>query len=45
MPLHEPRLELEGAEILFFDGWEGDSVNNSAVGPLRPGVVRDRHRL
>jgi glyoxylase-like metal-dependent hydrolase (beta-lactamase superfamily II) len=31
MPLHEPRLELEGAEILFYDNWEGDSVNNSAV--------------
>jgi len=31
MPLAEPRLELEGEEILFSDGWEGDSVNNSAV--------------
>jgi len=31
MPLHEPRLELEGEEILFSDDWEGDSVNNSAV--------------
>lgn len=31
MPLHEPRLELEGHELLFFDGWEGDSVNNSVV--------------
>jgi len=24
-------LELEGEEILFSDGWEGDSINNSAV--------------
>jgi glyoxylase-like metal-dependent hydrolase (beta-lactamase superfamily II) len=31
MPMHEPRLELEGEEILVSDGWEGDSVNNSAV--------------
>lgn len=31
VPLAEPRLELEGAEILLSDGWEGDSVNNSAV--------------
>ena len=31
MPMAEPRLELEGKEILFSDGWEGDSVNNSAV--------------
>ncbi len=31
MPLHEPRLELEGHELLFFDDWEGDSVNNSVV--------------
>jgi len=30
-PLREPRLELEGQELLFFDGWEGDSVNNSVV--------------
>ena len=30
-PLAEPRLELEGEEILLSDGWEGDSVNNSAV--------------
>ena len=31
MPLHEPRLELEGEELLLSDDWEGDSVNNSAV--------------
>jgi len=31
MPMPEPRLELEGEEILFSDGWEGDSINNSAV--------------
>jgi glyoxylase-like metal-dependent hydrolase (beta-lactamase superfamily II) len=31
VPMAEPRLELEGAEILFSDDWEGDSVNNSAV--------------
>jgi glyoxylase-like metal-dependent hydrolase (beta-lactamase superfamily II) len=31
MPLNEPRLMLEGEEILFSDDWEGDSANNSAV--------------
>ena len=31
MPLHEPRLELEGQELLFSDDWEGDSINNSVV--------------
>jgi glyoxylase-like metal-dependent hydrolase (beta-lactamase superfamily II) len=31
MPMSEPRLELEGEEILVSDDWEGDSVNNSAV--------------
>lgn len=31
MPMAEPKLELEGEEILFSDGWEGDSINNSAV--------------
>lgn len=31
MPLHEPLLELEGAEILLSDGWEGDSVNNTVA--------------
>ncbi len=31
MPMHEPRLELEGQELLFSDGWEGDSINNSVV--------------
>lgn len=31
IPMAEPRLELEGEEILFSDDWEGDSINNSAV--------------
>jgi glyoxylase-like metal-dependent hydrolase (beta-lactamase superfamily II) len=31
MPLSEPRLLLEGEELLFSDDWEGDSANNSAV--------------
>ena len=31
MPMSEPRLLLEGEEILFSDGWHGDSVNNSTV--------------
>jgi glyoxylase-like metal-dependent hydrolase (beta-lactamase superfamily II) len=31
MPLNEPRLELEGEELLFSDDWEGDSINNSVV--------------
>lgn len=31
MPLNEPRLFLEGEEIVFSGGWEGDSVNNSVV--------------
>lgn len=31
VPLNEPKLELEGDEIIFSDGWEGDSINNSAV--------------
>jgi glyoxylase-like metal-dependent hydrolase (beta-lactamase superfamily II) len=31
IPLKEPRLILEGEEILVSDGWEGDSVNNSVV--------------
>jgi glyoxylase-like metal-dependent hydrolase (beta-lactamase superfamily II) len=31
MPLNEPRLFLEGEELLFSDDWEGDSINNSAV--------------
>jgi len=30
-PLDEPRMELEGEEILVSDNWEGDSVNNSVV--------------
>jgi glyoxylase-like metal-dependent hydrolase (beta-lactamase superfamily II) len=31
MPLHEPRLELEGEELLLYDDWEGDCINNSVV--------------
>ena len=31
MPLKEPRLALEGEEILLSDDWEGDSINNSVV--------------
>ena len=31
LPMSEPRLLLEGEEILFSDGWHGDSVNNSMV--------------
>jgi len=31
MPLSEPRLELEGEEILLSNNWEGDSINNSVV--------------
>ena len=31
LPMQEPRLELEGHELLVSDGWEGDSVNNSVV--------------
>jgi glyoxylase-like metal-dependent hydrolase (beta-lactamase superfamily II) len=31
MPLAEPRLELEGEEIVFSGGWEGDSIDNSVV--------------
>ena len=31
MPMSQPRLELEGEEILVSDDWEGDSINNSAV--------------
>jgi glyoxylase-like metal-dependent hydrolase (beta-lactamase superfamily II) len=30
-PLKEPRLILEGEEILVSDNWDGDSVNNSVV--------------
>jgi glyoxylase-like metal-dependent hydrolase (beta-lactamase superfamily II) len=30
-PLTEPKLLLEGEEILVSDGWEGDSINNSVV--------------
>lgn len=31
IPMREPRLELEGEELLFSDDWEGDSINNSVV--------------
>ena len=31
MPMSEPRLELEGEEIQFADGYEGDSIDNSVV--------------
>ncbi len=31
MPLNEPRLVLEGEEILFSGDWDGDSINNSVV--------------
>jgi glyoxylase-like metal-dependent hydrolase (beta-lactamase superfamily II) len=31
MPMKEPRLILEGEELLLSDDWEGDSLNNSAV--------------
>jgi len=31
MPLKEPRLELEGEEILFYGDLEGDSIHNSIV--------------
>ena len=39
MPMHEPRLELEGQELLFSDGWEGDSINNSVVWAPSIGVA------
>ena len=39
MALREPKLELEGEELLFSDGWEGDSINNSAVYVPSIGVV------
>jgi len=29
--LKEPKVELEGEEIQFFDGYEGDSINNTIV--------------
>lgn len=31
MPLNEPRLLLEGEELLVSDDWEGDSINNSVL--------------
>ena len=46
MPLAEPRLELEGEEIVFSGGWEGDCVNNSVVWiPSMRTVLRHRRRL
>ena len=39
MPLAQPGIELEGEEIRFSDGWEGDSINNSAVWVPSIGVV------
>jgi glyoxylase-like metal-dependent hydrolase (beta-lactamase superfamily II) len=39
MPLAQPAIELEGEEIRFSDGWEGDSINNSAVWVPSIGVV------
>jgi glyoxylase-like metal-dependent hydrolase (beta-lactamase superfamily II) len=30
-PLKEPRLILEGEELVVSDNWEGDSINNSVV--------------
>ncbi len=38
-PLTKPRLELEGEDIIFSDGWEGDSINNSAVWVPSIGVL------
>ena len=31
MPLKEPRLTLEGEELLLSDDWEGDSAKNSVI--------------
>ncbi|MBN2039718.1 MAG: MBL fold metallo-hydrolase [Spirochaetes bacterium] len=39
MPLSEPKLELEGEEIIVSDGWEGDSINNSVVWVSSIGVA------
>lgn len=39
VPLTEPRLELEGEEIIFSDGWEGDSINNSVAWVPSIGVL------
>ena len=39
MPMSEPRLVLEGEELLVSDDWEGDSANNSAVWIPSIGVV------
>jgi len=39
MPMTEPRLELEGEEILFSDDWEGDSINNSVAWVPSMGVL------
>jgi glyoxylase-like metal-dependent hydrolase (beta-lactamase superfamily II) len=38
-PLTEPRLELEEEEIIFSDGWEGDSINNSVAWVPSIGVL------
>lgn len=39
LPLAEPRLEVEGRELLFSDDWEGDSANNSVVWVPSMGVA------
>ena len=39
MPMAEPRVELEGEEILFSDDWEGDSINNSVAWVPSMGVL------
>jgi glyoxylase-like metal-dependent hydrolase (beta-lactamase superfamily II) len=39
VPMGAPRLELEGEEILVFDDWHGDSVNNSVVWVPSIGVL------
>jgi glyoxylase-like metal-dependent hydrolase (beta-lactamase superfamily II) len=39
LPLTEPRIELEGEEILFSDDWEGDSINNSVAWVPSLGVL------
>jgi glyoxylase-like metal-dependent hydrolase (beta-lactamase superfamily II) len=39
VPMSEPRLELEGHEILVSDAWEGDSANNSVVWVPSAGVL------
>jgi glyoxylase-like metal-dependent hydrolase (beta-lactamase superfamily II) len=39
VPLAEPRIELEGKELLLSDDWEGDSINNSVVWVPSLGVL------